>query len=408
MSTAIAELLGFAYGEDLEAVSGRSLGYRLLAPAGSQPWTGEVEALARRLQAAPYSDHWPPTDLFCSILLADGRRLVAVARYGLADRTPSQRRGGLELIGVVGPADLDVSAALAIYRWLGQRRAAGDDLHGLGGRFDLADALSEGPPPPPPADPVPVLPIRLWQEGTLLFAAASPSDPDHRLRLLEQGAGPSWQWLPLVGPDFPLQTYARRGPLIAWTPHLAGVALKLDPKTPDVPRPTADRRSRLPWAIASLLILVLGGLLAANLWSLLDLRQRLAAAPAPGGERPAAPLPQTGPLPSADPGARDRFAAATYELLVEQGGRREWEEAKGALLARYERLVHDRKELRLADDDEKGKMLVAAVSILAGRSADRVEGMVRQALEKGFSKRLIDAACEQIREQFQGETRAKP
>src|SRR5262249_48530020 len=158
------------------------------------------------------------------------------------------------------------------------------------------------------------------------------------------GAGPSWQWLPLVGPDFPLQTYARRGPLIAWTPHLAGVALKLDPKTPDVPRPTAVRRSRLPWAIASLLLLVLGGLLAANLRPLLALRQYLPAAPAPGGERPAAPLPQTGPLPSADLGARDRFAAATYELLVAQGGRREWEEAKGALLARYERLVHDRKD----------------------------------------------------------------
>src|SRR6516165_11316388 len=123
MSDPTGDLAGFAYGEDLEGVSLRSLGYRLLAPLRAEPWCGEVEALARRLQAAPYSDHWPACDLFCSVLLADGRRLVALARYGLADHTPSQRRGGLELIGLVGPAELDPAAALAIYRWLGQRRA---------------------------------------------------------------------------------------------------------------------------------------------------------------------------------------------------------------------------------------------------------------------------------------------
>ena len=49
-----AYLQGFAYGEHLEGVPPRSLGYRLLAPAGPEPWSGEVEALARRLQAAPY------------------------------------------------------------------------------------------------------------------------------------------------------------------------------------------------------------------------------------------------------------------------------------------------------------------------------------------------------------------
>src|SRR5246127_4532167 len=118
MSDSTGDLAGFAYGEDLEGVSLRSLGYRLLSPAQAEPWCAEVEALARRLQAAPYSDHWPPTDLFCSVLLSDGRRLVALARYGLADHTPSQRRGGLELIGIVGPAGLSVVHALAIYRWI--------------------------------------------------------------------------------------------------------------------------------------------------------------------------------------------------------------------------------------------------------------------------------------------------
>src|SRR5438874_10525007 len=123
MSTPSVILDGFAYGEHLEGLPPRSLGYRLLAPAEHEPWCAEVEALARRLQGAPYPDHWPPTDLFCSVLLADGRRLIAVARYGLADHTPSRRRGGLELIGVIGPGSLDVPSALAVVRWLRQRRA---------------------------------------------------------------------------------------------------------------------------------------------------------------------------------------------------------------------------------------------------------------------------------------------
>src|SRR6516164_4826212 len=128
MTAGGAEFYGFAYGEDVEAPNGRSLGYRLLAPAGPESWSAEVEALARRLQAAPYPDQWPSTDLFCSVLLPDGRRLVALARYGLADHTPSQRRSGLELIGVVAPANLDVRSAVAIYHWLSQRREAVDDL----------------------------------------------------------------------------------------------------------------------------------------------------------------------------------------------------------------------------------------------------------------------------------------
>src|SRR5262245_738826 len=171
MSTASAALDGFAYGEHLEGVPPRSLGYRLLTPPEPAPWSAEVEALARRLQGAPYPDHWPPTDLFCSVLLADGRRLVALARYGLADHTPSQRRGGLELVGALGPADLDVPSALAVYRWLQERREQSDDLHALGGHFALADVLAAVAPAPASADPVPVLPIRLWQEGALLFAA---------------------------------------------------------------------------------------------------------------------------------------------------------------------------------------------------------------------------------------------
>src|SRR5919204_992324 len=107
-------LHGFAYGEFLDGVPARSLGYRLLAPVEPEPWRTEVEALARRLQAAPYPDSWPAVELFCSVLLEDGRRLVAVARYGLTDQTASHRRGGLELIGAVGPSGLDPASARAV------------------------------------------------------------------------------------------------------------------------------------------------------------------------------------------------------------------------------------------------------------------------------------------------------
>lgn len=404
MSDPKGNLAGFAYGEDLEGVSLRSLGYRLLSPQQAEPWCAEVEALARRLQAAPYSDHWPPTDLFCSVFLADGRRLVALARYGLADHTPSQRRGGLELIGVVASTTLDVPAALSIYRWLAQRRDAVDDLHQLGGHFALTEILATVPPSPPNADPLPVLPVRLWQEGALLFAASTPSDPDHRLRLLEQANGASWQWLPLVGPDFPLHSYAQRGPLIAWTPHFAGVALKLDHKSGEVPviRPSrSGRGTRL--AVLGLLLLLLG-LLAANVWFMLALQRSLSAnsVPAPlAAENKSTPLPSTKPrTPNAEVG-RERFIAALHELLIEHGGSREWETDKARLLARYERLVRTHPDLRIRDGSEEERMTVAAISILAERSADRIEDEVRKALSnKGFSDHVIQAACAHVREQL--------
>src|SRR5881394_1938939 len=115
MSAPSVLLHGFAYGEHLEGQPPRSLGFGLLTSA-EEPWAAEVEAVARRLHATHYPDPWPVTELFCSLLLADGRRLVALARYGLADHTPSRRRGGLELIGVVAPGPLGVTSALAVYR----------------------------------------------------------------------------------------------------------------------------------------------------------------------------------------------------------------------------------------------------------------------------------------------------
>jgi hypothetical protein len=408
MSAAGADLHGFAYGENLEGLAGRSLGYRLLAPAQPTAWSVEVEALARHLQAAPYPDHWPPTDLFCSVLLSGGQRLIAVARYGLADHTPGHRRGGLELIGVVGPTALDVRSALAVYQWLRKRRAEADDLHALGDAFALADVVTAVPPLPAPADPTPVLPVRLWQEGALLFAATTPSDPDHRLNLLEQGAGAGWQWLPLVGGDFPVQTFAQRGPLVAWTPHLAGVALKLDSK-PAVPPLRMARRSRLVIdALAVGLLLLLVGLTVINLGTTWALSRQLAAAgraDRDGVTPPETPRARSAPIPTTGSDeSRERFARALYNLLVERGGRREWSENQAPLVAQYERLVMDHKDLRLDDADTEGKVAVGAVNVLSQRSADRVEELVRKALaDKGFHPDLVKKACEFVHDQLAAE-----
>lgn len=207
-------LAGFAYGEAIDPDLGRSLGYRLLAPATAQPWSEEVESLARALHAAHYPDTWPISEAFCSVLLRDGQRLVSVARYGLSDHTASHRRGGLELLGVVAPGGLGVPSALAIYRWLSARRTAHDDLRPLALTARLADVLAVSPAESGRHDAR--LPVRLWQEGAILFAANQPTDPDRHLAFLQGSDLSDWQWLPFILDDFPLSEYARRGPLVAW------------------------------------------------------------------------------------------------------------------------------------------------------------------------------------------------
>ena len=232
----MTRLHGFAYGESLEGLPPRSLGYRLLTPCEPEPWCAEVESLARLLQAAPYPEHWPTTDLFCSVLVAEGRRLVAVARYGLADHTANPCRGGLELVGVVAPGGLGVLSAEAIYRWLRQQRARPTILRQLDGPDRLDQILTAVPPAALPAQVASAPPIPVRQERVQLFAAAEPSDPDQRLGLLDQGNADNWQWLPFVGSEFP-GTFSQRGPLIAWTPQLSGVAAPLRcpaMETPDI------------------------------------------------------------------------------------------------------------------------------------------------------------------------------
>jgi hypothetical protein len=260
MSTADVTLHAFAYGEELEDLTRRSLGYRLLAPGERVPWAGEVDTLARTLRGAPYPDRWGEGDLFCSVLLADGHRLIALARYGVHDHTTAQRRGGIELVGVIGPAGLDVATARRIYEWLKKRRTQKDDLRQLGGTVTLAEVLAAAPAAPSAARDQ-MLPVRVWREGVLLCTANSPASPDQRLQLLEQNAGEGWQWLPLINPE-EIQEYARRGPVVAWTPRVPGLALRLADLFPRTRR-LLRTRGRLFWVAAGVVVgLLLLGVLA--------------------------------------------------------------------------------------------------------------------------------------------------
>jgi hypothetical protein len=393
MSVPRVTLHGVVFGEHLEGVPERSLGFRLLAPLEPQPWAAEVETLARRLQAAPYPDRWPAADYFSSVLLGDGQRLVALVRYGLVDHTRSRRRGGLELVGVVGPAAIGVDAALAVYRWLRQRRREAEELRNLGGQFFLPDIIETGPALPVPDERTLVLPVRLWQEGVLLFAATSPGDPDLRLGLLEQSAGETWQWLPLVGPDFPLQTFAKRGPVIAWTVQQAGAAVRLDGKGDEHP-PRRSGRRRLVGVVGAA---ALACLLVANLWTTLALYRRRAAAPIPEE-----PTRQEKPL-AADEGSLESFAEALFRHLEKHHAAREW--TQNTLIDHYHRLAD--RDPRLRVTSEEGRAAVGAADLLAARSTTHIEALVREALaHKGYDSELVNLACRRIRERLAADAEA--
>jgi hypothetical protein len=395
-------LHAFAYGEDLDGLSQRSLGYRLLAPAAPAPWSGEVLALARLLQATPYPEHWPAADLFCSILLSTGERLIAVARYGLADHTPSKRRGGLELVGVVGPRSLDPATALKVYEWLRRRRAATADLRQLGEQHTLAKILAESPAVSTAEQPA-MLPVRAWQTGALLFQASAAQAPDKALGLLSQATTADWQWLPLCGPDFPLDSYAQRGPLVAWTPQLIEVGVRLG--APPAARPAPAPLYR--WAVlgaAGLLALLLVG----NLWALWSLPSRLDHRPPPEAEMHKEPSRHVAPSAqaAAENESREKLALGLYRLL--EPGCVELAQAEAQLISRYERLAVRDEALRV--DSKKGRAALGLVSVLAGRSADRVAQLIEEEFKdkKGYDPGLIRLISQRVRERLLAEVGKSP
>jgi len=267
-------------------------------------------------------------------------------------------------------------------------------LRALGGSFSLPDILSAMPPAKAEKhrqDPVPVLPIRIWQEGALLFAATAPSDPDHRLELLEQEATGNWQWLPLIGEDFPVQSLAQRGPLVAWTPHLAGVAVKLDRRAEDRPAGIGRRTRILAGVLAVLLVLLLAG----NLWALISLGA--------GGFRFGT---SAGPAANSDE-SQERLAAALLGLILEQGSFPDSEQTRKQFITQYDRLVLKHPELRLREPN--GKAAVGGVSVLLiqrKRNADQVKKMIEKALtDKEFNDQLSKSIADKVHQQLLTETR---
>src|SRR5262249_32249568 len=119
--------------------------------------------------------------------------------------------------GVIASGNVSVPAMLAIYHWLRQRRAETEDLRSFAGTYALDEILRRFPPPNESDQPRSGTVAGFWQHKPPLLAATAPSDPDDRLQVMKATIG-DWQWLPLVPPSFPLQTYAEKGMVFAWTP----------------------------------------------------------------------------------------------------------------------------------------------------------------------------------------------
>ena len=396
-----ATVRGFAYGEYVNGVPPRSLGYRLQTPVEPEEWTAEVEALARELQAAPYPDDWPQVECFCSVLLKNGQRVIALARYGLSDHTASQRRGGLELIGVVGPADTDAGSALAIYDWLRRRRANETDLRKLGDCTSLAGILGDLlPSSSPRASAVPSS-LGGKQGDALLFAARTPADLERRLKLFLEGTAATWQWLPFVGADFPLKTYADRGTLVAWLPYPAKASGRMEQQRSHERSYSQRRYSPLKAAVVCTFLL----LLCTNVWAILSLLKRAPVA----GELAATPTmtrQDEVKLPTKiEDSSREQFAHALQKLLDKQQATNEW--TQNQLLEEYQDLLAGDEHLRVSSPN--GQMAVGAVAALSHRGARRVETLVREALAgKGYDPELVNLACFRIRERFAEDLSRKP
>jgi hypothetical protein len=94
---------------------------------------------------------------------------------------------------------------------------------------------------------------------------------------------------------------------------------------------------------------------------------------------------------------------------MERGGQPEWEAIHDQLIARYERAARENQNLRLPDDDVKGRSAVGAVLLLNERSARKIEETIKKALNnRGFDAELVNVACQRVREQLMEEVRRNP
>jgi hypothetical protein len=208
--------------------------------------------------------------------------------------------------------------------------------------------------------------------------------------LLEQTTDESWQWLPLIGADFPLATYGQRGPLVAWMPSGAGAAVKPVGTVAERPVPAMSRSLVALACLGVAIVLLLG----ANLWAALDARKlALAAMEAAGRSQPTGgSSAAAGPDPS-----RERFAEALYRLVQKEGIQRDWRPEQMA--AQYERLTAIDPDLRVTTPE--GQLAVGSVSLLARRGPTQIEQSIREALaNRGYDPRLIELACQRVHERL--------
>ena len=287
----------FRYGETTR--NGRSLGTNLISTHDNATARG-IEEFARAAQGAEWPSHWPPSEAFASVLLADGRRLLAVGRYGLRDSTPDCRPGAVEVVGIVGPEGITPEEAMATRVWCRRRlNLAGE----LPARVDLKDVVEEvgelaDRPQSRPAPP-------LTPNGLALFTATEPDEPDRRWLQMVGTLPLGTQWIPWLSDNFPVADYTARGPLVGFTPNSVPPSWHLHvPAAPPLLGAVQPPRRR-----AGLIWLAVFGFLAINAWAwwTVDSRWRKLAAEA----KPAA-------VPLAQPVAtKDVLPRATLvEVLV--------------------------------------------------------------------------------------------
>jgi hypothetical protein len=197
----------------------------------------------------------------------------------------------------------------------------------------------------------------------------------------------------LIGEDFPVQSLAQRGPVVAWTPHLAGVAVKLDRKPDDRP-PTFGSRTRVLAGVLAVLLLLL---LAGNLWALISLGA--------GGFRfgSAAGLDASN---TADE-SQERLAAALLAFILEQGNWPDSDQTQKQFISQYDRLILKHPQLRLREPN--GKAAVGGVGVLLiqrKRNAEQVKKMIEKALnDKEFNDKLSKSIADKVYQQLLMETK---
>jgi hypothetical protein len=246
------------------------------------------------------------------------------------------------------------------------------DLAALGGPVELATVLADAPTPLPVAESPPALPIRLWQDGALLFSAATPGDPDLRLGLLDQATSPNWQWLPLTGPDFPIALYARRGPLVAWTVPVAGVAWRYDQPNAAPAAAAPAGGGRAGWILAA----ALAALLVGNLVALRVLDRRLerveGLAATPTVVAPA-PAPEVRPPGPADEKRDEELAIALFRYLKKRGCIPEGSQPQ--LAQQYELLAAQDDALRVSSPEARAAL--GAVAQLTKRTPAQIRATIQ-------------------------------